>query len=158
MGKAYLYSENGDELKPQTDGSVGIDLRIRGELEGDCNADSWYPRNGRGLLFRTGVYAAAPKGYYFMITLRSSLGKVGFVIPNSPGIIDSDYRGEVLVPLYYLNTIDDWHLCKGDKIAQMILVKCPDEVSVEQVDSYDSFMDAAGETERGAGGFGSTGK
>jgi dUTP pyrophosphatase len=95
----------------------------------------------------TGLSIALPADYYAQLSLRSSLGKNGLLMPNGVGIIDSDYRGVVKVCVYnYTNgTI---HIEKGQRIAQLIFIKVP-PVKLELVN-------ALGTTLRGEGGFGST--
>ncbi len=91
-----------------------------------------------------------PKGYHAEILARSSLGtKTGLRVSNGVGIIDSDYRGEVCIILDNMDWFDRSKVKDGDRIAQMLIVKDPD---VELVQA-----EKLSETERGAGGFGSTG-
>lgn len=99
---------------------------------------------------RTGLAFEIPKGYHLELHIRSSLGKQGVRLANCTGIIDSDYRGELLMYLIFDRYINALHrISKGDRIAQIQLVKDPEFV-LEEVDTL-------GETERGTGGFGSTG-
>ena len=97
----------------------------------------------------TGLFIELPQGYEAQIRPRSGLAaKSGISIPNSPGTIDADYRGEIKVILINLgkNTFTIHH---GDRIAQMIVAK-HETVQWETVS-------ALGETDRGEGGFGHTG-
>lgn len=98
-------------------------------------------------MVHTGLAMEIPKGYHGEIHIRSSLGKRGIRFANCTGIIDSDYRGEIIMPV-----INDSNLVQsidaGDRIGQFILVKDPVFKLVE--------VDELGETERGEGGFGST--
>lgn len=151
-----MYSEFGeDDLFPKTPGSAGIDLRITKDLE-------IMPKTT--VLVGTGVKVACPPGYYFMITLRSSMGK-NMLIPNSPGIIDSDYRGEIKLRLFN-TSIAGLKLKKGARVAQMILRKLPKDVTYFTHDDYDEYeakvskfdSEVHAENVRGTGGFGSTGK
>ncbi len=102
------------------------------------------------VLIGTGLSMEIPDGYEIQVRPRSGLAlKSGVTVLNAPGTIDSDYRGEVGVILH--NTCQ--YLCEirlGDRIAQGILAKC------EQADFETE--EELSETERGAGGFGSTGK
>ena len=82
-----------------------------------------------------------------MVCIRSSLGSKGIILPNAPGIIDSDYRGEVMVLMLNMST-DPLTLVPGDRIAQMVILKC----SMEQPKLANLTA-----TDRGEGGFGSTG-
>lgn len=100
-------------------------------------------------LVPTGIYIALPEGYEAQVRPRSGLAtKHGITVINSPGTVDADYRGEIRVSLVNLSnepfTIED-----GERIAQMIVAR-HETVVWSQVDSLD-------ETERGAGGWGSTG-
>ena len=103
---------------------------------------------GEQHLIKTGLSMAIPPGYAGEIQPRSGLAlNYGITITNSPGLIDSDYRGEIGVILYN-SGIRDFVVEPDDRIAQMKIIKLP-EVVLEQVDEL-------GETER-TGGFGSTG-
>ena len=96
----------------------------------------------------TGLSAEIPSGYCILVFARSSLGIKKLIIPNSVGVIDSDYRGEIKVPLISLNE-DSITIEKGQRIAQAMLVKLT-RANLTLADSLTS-------TSRGAGGFGSTG-
>lgn len=99
---------------------------------------------------RTGISLEIPSGYFGAIFARSSLATKNGIRPaNCVGVIDSDYRGEIIVPLY--NDSDkDFIVKTGDRIAQLIIMQYQsiDFVETEILD----------DTERGNGGFGSTGK
>ncbi len=105
---------------------------------------------GEKYIAKTGLAMTIPKGYELQVRPRSGLAyKYGITIINSPGTVDSGYRGEVMVIL--LNTGENPFVIKnGDRIAQGVINKLP-TVTVLEVKDLD-------ETERGAGGFGSTGK
>lgn len=98
---------------------------------------------------QTGLACAIPKGFVMLIFSRSGHGfKYGVRLANCVGVIDSDYRGEIMVKLR--SDIDHpIHLHKGDRVAQAMIVPCP-KVTLLEVEELD-------ETERGDGGFGSTG-
>lgn len=96
---------------------------------------------------RTGLVFEIPKGYMVEVRPRSGISGRGVIIPNSPGTIDSDYRGEVIVMLYGLFG-SEMFKC-GSRIAQVRLVKLEDGEFEE--------VREVSETERGSGGFGSTG-
>lgn len=101
-------------------------------------------------LIPTGLYIALPQGYEAQIRPRSGLAfKHGITVLNSPGTIDADYRGEIKVLLINYGTAY-FEIKPGERIAQMIVAK-HETVSWNQVTTLD-------ETERGAGGYGSTGK
>ncbi|MDR1101970.1 MAG: dUTP diphosphatase [Clostridiales bacterium] len=97
----------------------------------------------------TGLVAAIPKGHVGLMFPRSSIAlKSGITLPNSVGVIDSDYRGEIGVAV--VNISDELRIIEpGMRIAQLVVVPIPD-MEVELVDELDV-------TERGHGGFGSTG-
>ena len=126
-----------------TDGSAGLDLPAAVET-------SVVLAPGERLRIPTGFAIAVPAGYEAQIRPRSGLAaRHGITIPNAPGTIDSDYRGEIQVLLWNGGseavTVD-----RGDRIAQLVVapVVRAELVEVEELD----------ETDRGAGGFGHTGK
>ena len=97
----------------------------------------------------TGLSVAIPHGYEIQVRPRSGLAfKHGITVPNTPGTIDSDYRGELKVLLINHGS-DDFVIARGDRVAQLVLAPVTQAVwdEVEELDA----------TERGAGGFGSTG-
>ena len=101
-------------------------------------------------LVPTGIYMALPEGYEAQVRPRSGLAiKKGVSVLNSPGTIDADYRGEVCVVLVNLST-EDFVIEDGERIAQMVIAR------YEQAEWHE--VDVLDETERGAGGFGHTGK
>ncbi|ALE15562.1 Deoxyuridine 5'-triphosphate nucleotidohydrolase [Altererythrobacter epoxidivorans] len=97
----------------------------------------------------TGLAMAIPEGYEIQVRPRSGLAfKHGITVPNTPGTIDSDYRGELKVLLINHGT-EPFPIQRGDRVAQLVLAPVT-QAAWEEVDSLD-------ETERGSGGFGSTG-
>ena len=97
----------------------------------------------------TGLYIELPAGYEAQIRPRSGLAaKHGVTVCNSPGTIDADYRGEIKVILVNLSK-DKFVVNPGERIAQMVIAKY-EKIEWEEVEQL-------GETERGTGGFGSTG-
>lgn len=97
----------------------------------------------------TGLAMAIPAGYEIQVRPRSGLAlKHGITVPNTPGTIDSDYRGELKVILINLGS-EPFAIARGDRVAQLVLAPVV-EAAWDEVDCLD-------ETERGAGGFGSTG-
>ena len=101
-------------------------------------------------LVPTGLFMEIPVGYEGQVRPRSGLAiKSGITVLNSPGTIDADYRGEVKVILINLSDTD-FVIKSGDRIAQLIIAKC-EQMEVVEVQTLS-------ETERGAGGFGHTGK
>ena len=98
----------------------------------------------------TGLYIALPEGYEAQIRPRSGLAaRHGITVTNAPGTVDADYRGEVCVLLVNLSN-EPFVINPGERIAQMVIARHEKAEWVE-VESLD-------ETERGAGGFGSTGR
>ena len=100
-------------------------------------------------LVPTGLYISLPEGYEAQVRPRSGLAiKKGITVLNAPGTIDADYRGEIRVILINLSD-EDFVIQDGDRIAQMIIAR-HERAEWNEVDILD-------ETQRGAGGFGSTG-
>lgn len=100
----------------------------------------------------TGLYVALPAGYELQVRPRSGLAlRTGLTVVNSPGTIDADYRGEIRVPLINLSS-EDTLIRPGERIAQIVLGR-HEVVSWAAVDD----VSALPTTERGSGGFGSTG-
>lgn len=119
---------------------AGMDLR--------SVADLTIPRFGRALV-PTGLVALLPPGYEAQVRPRSGLAlKKGVTVLNSPGTIDSGYRGEIGVILANFGD-ETFEVKKGDKVAQLVIAPVT-QASVEEADIVD-------ETDRGVGGFGSTG-
>ena len=109
-------------------------------------------KKGERILVPTGIKIALPFGYEAQIRPRSGLAlKHGITVLNTPGTVDADYRGELCVLLVNLGN-EDFHVNRGDRIAQMVIAK------VEMVE-FDEVKTAADlpNTTRGAGGYGSTG-
>ena len=128
----------------ETAGSAGMDLRAA-VPEGEPMT----LKPGARAMVPTGMCWAIPQGYEVQIRPRSGLAaKAGVTCLNTPGTIDSDYRGEVKVILINLGE-DDFVIRRGDRIAQMVAAPVAQAGWIE-VDSLD-------ETTRGVGGFGSTG-
>lgn len=125
----------------QTPGSAGYDL---------ASADPDFtlaPLERR--LVRTGIALAIPSGFEGQVRPRSGLAlKQGVTLPNTPGTIDSDYRGEVMIPLINLGTAPV-PIPRGTRIAQIVFQRVED-VELRPVDTLPT-------SDRGAGGFGSTG-
>jgi dUTP pyrophosphatase len=129
----------------ETDGAAGMDLRAA-VPEGEPVTLSPGARD----MIPTGLSMAIPQGYEVQIRPRSGLAaKAGVTCLNTPGTIDSDYRGEVKVILINLGE-EDFIICRGDRVAQMVVSP------VTQADWTEVL--SLGETARGAGGFGSTGR
>lgn len=121
-------------------GAAGMDI---------CAAESLTLKVGKRHAVATGFAFAIPYGYEIQVRPRSGLAlKNGVTCLNTPGTIDSDYRGEVKVILANLGE-EDFVIARGDRIAQLVVAPVTNAAMVE-VDSLD-------DTARGAGGFGSTG-
>lgn len=126
----------------QTSGSAGMD--IRAWLQTPVTLAPMERK-----LIPTGLYIALPQGYEAQIRPRSGLAiKRGLSMVNTPGTIDSDYRGEIMVAVINLST-EPQEIADGERIAQMIISK------YERVEWQAT--DELGETTRGAGGFGHSG-
>lgn len=126
-------------VKYQSDCASGIDLRA-------AHHYPLYP--GRVVKIATGVAVELPPGHEGQVRPRSGLALQGVTVANAPGTIDSDYRGEIGVLLinHGLGLVE---ICRGDRVAQLVVAPM---VRAEIVT-----VDELSETERGAGGFGSTG-
>jgi dUTP diphosphatase len=129
----------------QSPGSAGMDLAA---AVPDGQATTLAP--GSHTLVPTGLAVAIPSGYEMQIRPRSGLAnKHGITVLNTPGTIDSDYRGEIKIMLINLGS-EPFEITRGERIAQAVIAPVMQAV-VAEVSTLD-------ETDRGAGGFGSTGK
>lgn len=127
----------------QTEGSAGMD--ICASLPGP-----WLLAPGHRVIVPTGIYLDVPVGYECQVRSRSGLAaKLGITVLNSPGTIDSDYRGEIGVILINLGE-GPVAINNGERIAQLVF-KQVEQATFEIVETLET-------TERGDGGFGSTGK
>lgn len=126
----------------QTDGSAGMDLM-------SASSDEIVIKSGEAKLIKTGIAIALEKGFEAQIRPRSGLAlKNGITVLNTPGTIDSDYRGEICVILIN-HSNQDFIIAKGMRIAQMVIAKY-ETAKIIEVEDLD-------ETARSASGFGSTG-
>ena len=124
-----------------TEGAAAMDI---------CSAEDTIVQEGRNKMVKTGFAVAVPKGHELQVRPRSGFAfKHSITITNTPGTVDSDYRGEICILLHNLGEFS-FHVAKGDRIAQLVLAPVV-QADVEEVDELD-------ETQRGAGGFGSTGR
>lgn len=139
-----MINKSGHPLpKYQTEASAGLDLHanleesvILGPLE--------------RALIPTGLFMELPVGYEAQVRPRSGLAfKHGLTVLNTPGTIDADYRGEVKVLLVNLSN-EKFEIKNGERVAQMVVAK-HEQISWEPVEELSV-------TDRGAGGYGSTGK
>ncbi|MBY4798000.1 dUTP diphosphatase [Collinsella sp. AGMB00827] len=120
---------------------AGLDLR--------SNETLTIPPYGRALV-STGLAIALPQGYAGFVQPRSGMAlKQGLTIANTPGLIDAGYRGELKVICINLDPHTEVHIERGERIAQLVIQEVP-SVVLEEVAELD-------DTERGAGGFGSSG-
>ena len=126
----------------ETSGAAGADVRAF------LNEPVVIPVGKRAVI-PTGLFFAIPEGFEIQVRPRSGLAaKNGVTVLNTPGTIDSDYRGEVKVILINLGDAD-FTVNNGDRIAQLIVAPVTQGIFVK--------TDKLDETERGAGGFGATG-
>ncbi|GAB7555272.1 dUTP diphosphatase [Novosphingobium sp. 11B] len=140
MVKVLPHGQGLDLPVYATEGAAGMDV-VSAE-------DVTIPSGGRHAV-ATGLSVAIPVGYEIQVRPRSGLAlKHGISVPNSPGTVDSDYRGEVKVILIN-HGAEGFDIRRGDRVAQLVLapVTRASWVAVEELD----------ETARGEGGFGSTG-
>lgn len=142
--KFKKLNENAIVPEYKTVGAAGFDLNVLLE-----DGETYILKKGEIKLFKTGLAMALPEGYEAQVRSRSGLSlKNGVIVLNAPGTIDSDYRGEIGVILMNCGN-DDYIVENGARIAQIVIAKY-EKAEIEIVDELE-------ETERGAGGFGSTG-
>lgn len=124
------------------EGDAGLDLR---------SAIDVTLKPGERIAVPTGISIAIPHGYAGFVQPRSGLAlREGLGMPNSPGLIDSGYRGELMVILLNHDRDEPIHVQRGDRIAQLVVLPVA-KVFFDEVDELP-------ETDRGAGGHGSTGR
>jgi dUTP pyrophosphatase len=136
---AMLQAESQD-LKYGTEGAAAVDLR--------SSKSEVVLSPGEIRAIDTGLFIHIPEGYAGLVLPRSGQAKRGLAVANAPGLIDEDYRGEVKVLVQNL-TAYDLDIDQGERIAQLMFIPY---VKAEFV-----VVDSLEETERGTGGFGSTG-
>lgn len=123
------------------EGDAGLDLRASEDV-------TLQPFERR--LIPTGLAVAIPEGYAGFVQPRSGMAlKRGLSMANTPGLIDAHYRGELKVVAINLDPKEAIHIERGERIAQLVIQQVP-VVDLEEVDELD-------DTDRGAGGFGSSG-
>ncbi len=124
-------------------GDAGYDL---------CSVEEVELVPGGRALVRTGISVAIPGGYAGLVLPRSGLAvRHGISLVNAPGLIDSGYRGEILVPLINHDRQETFRVERGTRIAQLVLVRAG-EAAFEEVELLEAGIDG-----RGEGGFGSSG-
>lgn len=122
-------------------GDAGADLR---------STESRVLAPGERALVGTGIRVALPEGTVAFVVPRSGLAvKHGITVLNAPGTIDAGYRGEIKVPLLNTDPVEAFTIEPGDRIAQLIVMRVAEAVFTP--------VDALPESDRGEGGFGSTG-
>lgn len=127
---------------PAKSGDAGVDLR--------SSIDITLTANGGRALVPTGLSIAIPDGYAGFVQPRSGLAlKHGVTVLNTPGLIDSGYRGELKVLLVNLDPETDFQVTRGERVAQLVIQAYAQVEFVE--------VDELPDSERGLGGFGSTG-
>ncbi len=132
----------------ETKGAAGADLRAN--LPAETRHSGLELAPGARALVPTGLALAIPQGFEVQIRPRSGLAlKNGISLPNTPGTIDSDYRGPLGIILIN-HGAEPFHIAHGDRIAQMVVAPI--------VQAEFELLDGLDETERGTGGFGSTGR
>ena len=125
-----------------TKGSAGMDIRI--SIQEDVTLE-----HGKIIMLPTGLKMAIPEGFEAQIRPRSGLAvKHGIGLINSPGTIDSDYRGEVKIAVINLGS-EPFTFKRGDRVAQMVIARVW-QAGIQVVEDLD-------DTERSSGGFGHTG-
>jgi dUTP pyrophosphatase len=126
----------------QHEGDAGLDLPSRVDLVLEPGARAMIP---------TGIAVAIPPGYAGFVLPRSGLASChGIALVNSPGLVDSGYRGEMSIVMINTDKHETFHIKRGDRIAQLVIQKV-EEVKLVRVAELDN-------TSRGEGGFGSTGR
>lgn len=133
------------EVTRGTEQSAGLDLKLSSEVPILLHPDEMF-------FAHTEFKCVIPRGHFGMLAMRSSLAKRGIMLTNGVGIIDSDYRGEIRLPLKNVG-LKPVELNPRDRIAQLIIVPC---VMVQTI-RYPGRTLAGYETKRGENGFGSTG-
>lgn len=141
MNKIQIkYSHNAPSY--QTEQAAGADIKAK--LTADIIIQPL-----KRVIVPTGIYIEIPDGYEAQIRPRSGLAaKYGITVLNTPGTIDSDYRGEISIILINLGE-DDFTICNGDRIAQMVVAPVIQGEFIKELQLNKS--------NRGSGGFGSTG-
>ena len=126
----------------QHEGDAGLDLPSRVD---------YVLEPGERAMIPTGIAVAIPRGYAGFVLPRSGLAsRHGITLVNSPGLVDSGYRGEMAIIMINTDKREAFHIKRGDRIAQLVIQKVVEATTI-QVSELDA-------TSRGSGGFGSTGQ
>lgn len=141
-----IKCEPGAVLPERTDGNAGVDLRV---LTGDLSPITLSP--GESHVFHTGIKLDIPEGYYVEIVPRSSVGiKKHLRLMNTKAVIDSSYKGEILIALHNYSSTSCVEIENNERVCQMILNRVEDYNIIETND--------VGISNRGENGIGSTGR
>jgi dUTP pyrophosphatase len=124
-----------------TPNSAGLDLYADADV---------LVSSGASVMLGTGIAVEIPANHVGLVCIRSSVGKAGVALANGVGVIDSDYRGEIKLCLTYTAGNGGHYIRRGHAVAQLVVMPYLHTELVE--------VDALTSTERGAGGFGSTGR
>lgn len=146
MDQVYIFnkSQNPDP-EYKTLGAAGFDIASNEEV---------LIQPGEVVLVGTGLHFVLMPGYEAQIRLRSSWGLKGLIIPNAPGTIDEDYRGEIKVMLHNLTQLPI-KINQGERVAQVVVARSlQPKIYIMDTDEWNSPLN---KTLRGEGGFGSTG-
>ena len=126
---------------PAYDGDAGLDL---------CSVEAHAIEPGARVLVRVGLAVEIPRGHAGLVLPRSGLAaRHGITILNAPGLVDSGYRGELMVALHNTDRTQPFAVAVGDRIAQLVIVAIPEVVPVA--------ADVLAASQRGTAGFGSSG-
>ena len=140
MSEVNLVTKSGFVPFYATEGAACFDIAV---------SEDAYLEAGAYEMVGTGLYMEIPKNHALLILPRSgTVGKRGLTVANSPGVIDSDYRGEIKVILHNIHRLADI-VKAGERVAQGFLIP--------YTQTKFNLVDTLSETERGAGGFGHTG-
>lgn len=141
-----IYSKSGEIPKYETENSAGLDLRALLDKP-------MIIKPMERVLIPTGIFLEIPNGFEGQVRARSGLSiKHGLTMVNGVGTVDSDYRGELKVPMINLGN-EEFKVESGDRIAQIVFARY-ETVNFEPVSSTEDLE----KTERGTGGFGHTGR
>lgn len=142
----FINKSNNQDPTYEKEGDSGFDIRAFVEKPIEIEP-------GHRALIPTGLYFEIPSGYELQVRSRSGLAlKYGIMVLNSPGTVDSGYRGEIGVILYNSDKLAPFYVHNGDRIAQGVIaaVQTMNKTKFIKTDSLSS-------SDRGLGGFGSTG-
>lgn len=146
MSFVKIFSKSGEIPKYETENSAGLDLRAL--LDEPMVIEPM-----ERVLIPTGIFLEIPRGFEGQVRARSGLSiKHGLTMVNGVGTVDSDYRGELKIPMINLGS-EAFKVESGDRVAQIVFAKY-ESVVLEPVDSPEKLE----KTKRGSGGFGHTGR